>query len=403
MENYLDALLNGPIPRERSFPPAEYAARIERARAAMDAAGIDVWLIHAVVDICYLTGYQTLWPDAYACLVLPADGEPFMQLGEIEASCAALHGDIEDLVLLDWVGAASAPRQLADLLQSRGLGSRRIAVQMGRLELGNRGPVDAVLMDQLRAALPDARFVDASLLGFELRVTKSPAEIAHLRRAAEITGKAMKAAIEAVEVGKTENDIAALAAETMIAEGSEFFSIDPIVNAGHRTGYFHTTFKRTPIRPGDHVQLELGACWHRYTAPLMRTLVMGTPDDQVRRVIDANLAALDLLYANVRPGRTSHDVAVAVRNGLSPVERDLFRSGHFGYSVGLGFPPTWADGPLYIAEGLERELVSGMCFHTPFSWRVPKVYVIGTSETILVSETGCEILTDVPRRVPLKP
>ena len=108
MDNYLDALLKGPIPRERSFPPEEYEARIARARAAMNAAGIDVWLVHSVVDLCYLTGYQTLWPDAYACLILPLDSAPFMQVGEIEASCALLHGDIEDLVLLGIAQGARA-------------------------------------------------------------------------------------------------------------------------------------------------------------------------------------------------------------------------------------------------------------------------------------------------------
>jgi Xaa-Pro dipeptidase len=57
---------------------------------------------------------------------------------------------------------------------------------------------------------------------------------------------------------------------------------------------------------------------------------------------------------------------------------------------------------MYIAEGNHRELEPGMTFHTPFSWRIPKQFVIGTSETIAVTEAGCEILTRVPREVPIK-
>ena len=75
------------------------------------------------------------------------------------------------------------------------------------------------------------------------------------------------------------------------------------------------------------------------------------------------------------------------------MDDEIFRSGHFGYSIGLGFPPTWTDGPMYIAEGNHRVLEPGMTFHTPHSFRIPARFVIGASESIAVTETGCEILT----------
>lgn len=403
MDNYLDVLLAEPIPRERSFPKEEYDDRLARVRTRMAAQGIDLLLVHSAVDLCYLTGYQTLWPDAYACLAVPATGDLFMQVGAIEASCAVLHGDVTDLTLFDWVGSASAPAQLSELLRQRGYGDRRIGVQMGRIEMGNRGPVDAALYRELETALPHAELVDATYLMFDIRVRKSPREVAHLREAARITSAGMEAAVAAVRPGLTDNDIAATAAQVMIAAGSEFFSIDPIVNTGHRTGYFHTTFKRFPIEADHHVQIELGGVYHRYTAPLMRTVVLGRPSDLVRRLIDAQLTALDRLYSNVRAGRTAHEVAVATKPAVAGIDDLIFRSGHFGYSVGLGFPPTWTDGPMYIAEGNHRELEPGMVFHTPFSWRIPKKFVIGTSETIVVTETGCDVLAKVPRQVPVRP
>ncbi len=402
MEGYLEKLLSEPTPREWSFPKEEYDRRIARVRAEMEKAEADVLLVHSAVDLCYLTGYQTLWPDAYACFVLPLAGAPFMQVAAVEASCAVLHGDIEDLVLYDWVGSASAPRQLADVLRDRGYGAKRIAVQMGRIEMGSRGPVDALLMERLREGLPDAQFVDATYLMFDVRVTKSPAELEHMRESARITTLGMETGIGATAAGGNENEVAAIIAKVMIDAGSEFFSMDPIVNAGHRTGYFHTTFKRHPITAGDHVQIEIGGCYHRYTAPLMRTVILGEPGELVQRMIDGQLATLDLLYSNVRAGRTAHDVAIETNRGVAEMESSIFRSGHFGYSVGMGFPPTWTDGPNYIAEGNHRVLEAGMTFHTPFSWRVPKEFVVGTSESIAVTEDGCEILTEAERAVTLK-
>lgn len=399
MSDYLETLLSGDIPREWSFPQSEYDRRIARLRSKMETLGVDVMLIHSAVDLCYLSGYQTLWPDAYACLIVPLDGAPFMQVGEVEASCAALHGGIEDLVLFDWVEAAAVPDQLTSLLKDRGFGSSRLGVQSGRIEMGNRGPVDANLLDRLRAGTSDATFVDATLTLFELRVVKSAAELVHMREAARITTAGMRAAIAAVEPGTTENDIASVAAQTMISAGSEFFSIDPIVNAAHRTGYFHTTFKRHPITSGDPVQLEFGGCFHRYTAPQMRTVLLGPPSDLQKRMIDVQMMALEALYGAVRAGRTSRDVARDVESVIGNLDDEMFRSGHCGYSVGLGFPPTWTDGPAYISPALDFELEAGMTFHTPFSWRVPKQFVIGTSETFAVTETGCDILTDQDRTV----
>jgi len=402
MDNYLDVLLDGAIPRELSFSPDEYADRIGRARDAMAAQNIDVLLVHSAVDLCYLTGYQTLWPDAYACLILPLEAEPFMQVGEIEASCAVLHGEITEFELLDWVGADAAPEQLSTILLDRGFGRSRIGVQSGRIELGNRGPVDARLMDTLRARLGEAIFVDCTLLMFGIRMTKSPAEIDYLRTSAKMTMAGIETAIEAIEPGKTENDIAAVAAKTMIDLGSEFFSIDPIVNAGHRTGYFHTTFKRHPIAPGDPIQLEFGACYHRYTAPVMRTVLTAKPTDMQKRMIEVQMATLETLYGAVRAGRSTRDVADDAMAAIGPLEDEIFRSGHFGYSIGLGFPPTWTDGPAYISGAKNFELKPGMTFHTPNAWRVPKEFVIGTSETIVVTKTGCEILTGQQREVTVK-
>ena len=106
MVDYLKECLKEPVPREWSFPESEYRARLEKTRKAMDEAGIDVLLVHAIVDNCYLSGYQSLWPEAYACLIVPREGEPFMQVGEIEGSAGRAAGlrDGHRDVFVGWSG-----------------------------------------------------------------------------------------------------------------------------------------------------------------------------------------------------------------------------------------------------------------------------------------------------------
>ena len=403
MVSYVDECLKEPVPREWAFPESEYRERLAKVRKAMDEAEIDVLLAHSIVDMCYLCGYQTLWPDAYTCLIVPRDGEPFMQVGEIEAGLAVLHGYIKDLATFSWVGSDVGPTQLAQLLESRGFGKKRIGVQAGRIEMGNRGPLDAAAYLRLKELLPDAHFEDVTYLMFNIRVRKSPAELEHMRRAGQISSVGMQAAIDAAEVGKTDNELARVGASVMIDQGSEPFSIDPIASTGHRSGWFHTTFKRFPLRAGDHLLLEFGGCYQRYTAPIMRTVILGEPGDMAKRMIEANLNTLDMLYSNIKAGRTAHDVSMATKKGLSEIEKEIFRSGHFGYSIGLGFPPTWTDGPMYIAEGNDRVLEPGMTFHSPLSLRIPAQFCIGISESSVVTESGCEILTQLGRRPVIKP
>lgn len=180
MVDYLKDCLKEPVPREWSFPESEYRSRLRRTWQAMEESGIDVLLVHAIVDNCYLSGYQTLWPEAYACLVVPRDGEPFMQVGEIEGALAVLQGYVKDIVTFSWVGADVAPTQLAELLSGRGFGNRNLGVQLGSIEMGLRGPLDARAYLRLKELLPNAHFIDATTLMFDIRVKKSEAELAHM-------------------------------------------------------------------------------------------------------------------------------------------------------------------------------------------------------------------------------
>jgi Xaa-Pro aminopeptidase len=73
--------------------------------------------------------------------------------------------------------------------------------------------------------------------------------------------------------------------------------------------------------------------------------------------------------------------------------------GVYGYSVGSGFPPNWADCPFFIQEDIDEPLVAGMTFHLPIVFRVPRQFGIGLSETIVITEGGCEVLTEPERDI----
>jgi Xaa-Pro aminopeptidase len=386
-------LLENPIPSELPFPESEYHARIANVRRGMERAGIELLLVTNLPNLYYLTGYNTIIPNRYASLILPLEGRPTMHVGHVELAAVFASGWIRDVKTYKFFEANRAIELLVELLGARGHDTKRIGVET------NIQGLHAGQYLQLGQLLQQAQLVDASRIVYEARKVKSDAEIAYIRRAGEITVKGMEAAMEAIAPGRTDNDVAAAAHHRMLTLGSEYFTKWQVVASGHRTGLVHFNHKRIPLKPGDHVSLELGGSYQRYDAVMMRTAVLGKPDERTRRASDAVLGAWQLLYENIKPGRTCDEVARTAKKPLAALESEFSYSGSFGYSVGIGVPSIWGEDLIFIVEGNQEPLQKGMVFHTPLGLRVPSQFGVGFSETVVVTDTGCESLTAPSRKL----
>lgn len=379
------------LPREPAFPAEEYATRLARVRARMDAAELDFLLLHGLPNICWLTGFQTPLSDWCHCLVVPARGELLLQCCDTEL--AQQNSRLTRIAVVLWERMDEAGDLLAALLQDLGAEGRRIGVELRRPGL------NAWTLERLRAGLSRAHFVDASDLTPGLRAVKSGAEIVCMREAARLTDLGMAAGIAAIREGSLDNDVIAAASQCMLAAGSEFFSIQPIVRTGCRSGVVHATGKRVPLKRGDNVFMEFGGVYQRYCAPLLRTAVIGPPDARQKRLAEASLATLERLYAAVKPGRCVREVALEAAKGYAHLSDEIQTRGYHAYSVGISFPPVWVEHSVGIRDDADDILEPGMTFHTPRSLRVPGEVAMGFSETILVTESGCETLTRYPREL----
>ena len=390
-QQYLEALTSKPIPKELSFPVAEYEARIENVRESLDQAGLDGLLASFVGSVSYLSGYQVFATDLPAYLLVPREGQPVLVVAALEIPGALLSGALEDVRGMDWLSPDGACAMLQALIEEKGLAAGRIGFEPRRIGLS----ID--IYERLRNALARAHWVDASDVVAHLRRVKSPAELEHMREAATLTQRGMQAGLAAVREGVTDNEVAARGFEAIVAGGGEYFSTQPIVTSGHRTGWVHTTFRRNALARGDSVILEFGAAYHRYSAGIMHTAVVGTPSAQIERFAGVANDALEQLFASAKAGRSAHDVALDVKRTLKGLHAETYMSGMFGYSIGLGFPPTWREMIMFIAEGDETVLEPGMTFHTPMSLRIPGELGVGFSETWAIGESGVEVLTEHDR------
>lgn len=374
------------------FPAEEFDRRLGTVRDRMSAENLGALLLTDPSDVFYLTGYSTFEVSVHIALVVTPD-DLVLQVPSIETGPATITTRVERVMGYRWESIDEVLDPLANALSSvKGKGSQLgIDTWHGSLRTG--------VVNGLKARLPDTEFVDASRIVKSIRIVKSASELDCLKQSAQITCQAIEAAAAVVRPGVTDNYVAAVGAEALLKGGSEFMSMQPIVTTGPRSSVIHTNHKRTPIQEGEPVFLEFGAAWQRYTAPMMRTVVAGTPTADMRRVFDGCRRIVDALQSSMKPGKTFDSAAMAAEEALAPLASEVFFSGVFGYTIGAQFPPSWVEGSGYIARGGKTVFEAGMVFHLPICLRIPGHWGMGFSDTVLVGQDGAEPLTANPWRL----
>ncbi|MDX1633554.1 MAG: Xaa-Pro peptidase family protein [Marinobacter sp.] len=382
---YQDRLRNVLSNREAGFPDAEFDRRGQALDRRLEASGLDALLITQPADIYYLTGYNTFEVSVHTALVY-SPGRRVLQVPSIETGPAVACARCEEILGYRWEGPEEVIAPLADALAAAG---SRIGIDAWGAGLRHG------IVEGLKRKLGRVELLDASGLLAPVKRVKSDLEIACLERSARITEAGIAAARAAVQPGVTDNDVAAAASAAMLAAGTEFMSMQPIVVAGRRSSIIHTNHRRFPIAAGEPVFIELGAAYERYTAPLMHTLVAGSesPPERMRRVADIGHYVFNAVTGAMTPGNSFDQAARAGEAALAPLVDDVFFSGVFGYTVGAQFPPSWVEGSGFIARGQQALFEPNMVFHLPLCLRIPGHWGIGFSETVRVTETGAEALT----------
>ena len=383
-------------PHHFPFSIAEYQTRLAGCRSRMAKANVDVLLVTTPENINYLSGYYNVGNQAYQSLLVPASGEPHFVLRKLF---------FEGIGGVSWLTRGTAVADSADMAEATVEALRRMGAERARIGYDHRGlHLPPVVLDGLRAGLPEAAFVPTIGMVETGRMIKSPRELDHIREACRVSVAAMEAGIAAIRPGVTENDVAAPIYAELIRLGSTVLSNQPYVYAGVRDPARRSSFEQTVIKAGDTIWFEGSASIHRYGGPIMRTIAVGPLSAEVGRVMGVMIDALKALLEAARPGVTAGEVDRAARSRVEAAglgDRWLHRT---GYSVGISFPPNWGEGYIIdLKPGDPRPLAAGMVFHTVPWVLIPEIGALGLSETWTVTEDGVEVLTQSPRQLRIVP
>jgi Xaa-Pro dipeptidase len=330
--------------RKLHFSEGELAERRARACRAMQAEGLDGLLCFRQESMFWLTGYDTFGFVFFQCLYLGADGRMTLLTRAPDRLQAEQTSVIDDVRI--WVdGPDAAPAaELRAILEAQGCRGRRLGVEWEAYGLTARNG------QRLAAALDGVCVLaDASDLVSRLRVVKSPAELAYVRRAAELADAALEAGRAVAGPGADEGAIlAAMQAEVLRGGGDEPAN-EQIIGSGPHALLCRTHTGRRVLDARDMLTIEFAGAYRHYHAAFMRTLAIGTPDP---RLVDMHKASVDALHAcedALRPGRPIGEVFDAHARVLDAAGYRNMRMNACGYSLGTTFAPNWMDWPMFYS------------------------------------------------------
>ena len=251
------------------FDRGEYEQRQQRTLERMASEGLDGLLLFRQESMYYLTGYDTQGFVYFQCLVMTADGR-FVLLTRAPDLRQARHTSILDDIRI-WVDRAGADpaAELKDLLTEMGLQGKTLGIELESYGLTGRS------WERLRTTLDGfCRLEDASDLVNRLRVIKSPAELAFMKKSAELGDLAHAAARDIAAPGVFEGDVLAAMQGAIFQGGGDYPGNEFIIGSGPDAllcRYF--TGRRTLEAQKDQLTLEFAGVYRRYHACLMRTIL----------------------------------------------------------------------------------------------------------------------------------
>ena len=376
------AQLEPPLRRASPITAAEYAARLDRARALMSGIGADALLVGAGASLRYFAGVPWGASERLVCLVLPKHGRPVIvcpafELGSLRASLA-----VDDAIVEVWEEDEDPYRVAA--LAAREAGSK-LALDPG---------ATFAVFSGLRRAGQGVEILDGAPVIDGCRRIKSAAELALMSEAKAITLEAHRRVARILAPGIRASEARRFIDAAHRALGADGGSTFCAVQFGEATAYPHGLPDDQALGEGDLVLIDTGCQIQGYNADITRTYVFGQPTDEQRRIWDIEHQAQAAAFAAVRPGVACEAVDRAARDilerhGLGPDYRLPGLPHRTGHGIGLSVH----EAP-YLVRGDRTPLQQGMCFSNEPMIVMPGRFGIRLEDHFHVTEDGAAWFTE---------
>lgn len=366
-----------PITRE------ERTARIGKAAELMGRRGIDALVLTGGTSLRYFTGIEWGLSERLLAVVLPRQGRPFLVTPAFERDRAeeqVTEGPLSSGAdVMTWEEHESPYALVAEGLRARGTAAGTVGVEE---------TVRWVFSEGIAAAAPSLRLVSGTPVTAGCRGIKSPAELALMRLASDVTWKAYKAAFESLRDGMSQDDFARLVS---LAHQRQGFSGGAGVQVGKYSALPHGSREPQTIREGSILLIDGGCDVGGYKSDLSRTFVLGKATDRMKQVFEVEHRAQTVAVQTARPGLPCEAVDAAARK---VIEDAGFGPGYkyFTHRVGHGIGMDGHEWP-YLVKGNTLPLAPGMTFSDEPGIYIPGEFGIRLEDDMVITESGAELLS----------
>lgn len=367
-------------------PVAVLTDRLARLAELAGVSGADVVLITPGPDLAYFVGHSIGSHERLTCLVVPANGGPSLLVPTLERpGWAGSPVERMDVTIGTWTDGQDPYAALAEYLPAD---ARVLAVDYH---------MPAVHALNAQAIVPGSELTLAGETIAELRMRKSPDEVAALSAAGAAIDRVQGRIGEWLRPGRTENEVAADIAAAIVAEGHSRPDF-VIVGSGPNGASPHHEASDRVIRPGDVVVVDIGGPMPSgYFSDCTRTYVAGgdAVPDRVREVYEVVRRAQAAGVAAVRPGVTAESIDAASRSVIDESGFGEYFITRTGHGIGLEVhehPYMVAGNPITLEAGMAFSVEPGIYLPGEFGVRIEDIVVVGESGPVLMNNAPTELM-----------
>ena len=348
----------------------------DRIAAALPGAELDAVLLTGEYNRFYASGFSTPGGDGVAVVTRMGHfyftDSRYIEAAEAQVENAAVGLVRRDKGYLAWV------REVLNLTNSKRVGFEEDTMTVAEYQMYSK---------KLPATLePASAFMHA------LRGQKDARELERLEQAQRISEQALAQILTELRPGVTEKEIAARLQYLMLHFGAEKMSFDPIVASGPNGSMPHAVPTDREIQPGEFVTMDFGCVYKGYCSDMTRTVAVGEPTEEMKRVYRIVLSAQQAGIAAARAGATGAEIDGTARRVIEEAGYGEYFTHSFGHGVGAEIHESPNATP-----GNDTPLPAGSVISAEPGIYLPGRFGVRIEDVIVLEEGGCRNLTEADK------
>jgi Xaa-Pro dipeptidase len=360
--------------------------RLDKLTSALQASDLDAVVLNPGPTLIYLTNLHFHLMERPVVFMIARDQDPVIVLPELELPKVDLFQYKVKAIAYgedpsDWDKAFRKAAQVLDL------DGKRIGVEPRQMRL--------LEFHHVKAGAPEADYPDATNLLAALRLRKEQTEIEAMRRAVRIAQSALEATIPLIKIGMTEKELSSELVMQLLRHGSQpELPFTPIVSGGPNSANPHATITDRKLQHGDLLVVDWGATEQGYISDLTRTFAIGEVEPEYEKIHKIVQKSNTAGRATAKPGIPCANVDKAARDVIEQAGYGKYFTHRTGHGIGME-----AHEDPYMRGDNMQLLEPGMAFTVEPGIYLPNRNGVRVEDNVVITETGADVLSDMPREM----